>query len=707
VEISLDRLQALKTKIENVGVMAQLSDSYRCGDPLAHFPPGEPSMKNRRDNLLRLGFGIALLILFLLGSIFYWTTRRLMRINALVLDTHTVVENLSNLLTDVYKGESAARGYVMSGEDRYFNAYQNAIAETRTSLENLEHTIANTPEQKSRLRILKSVVNEKINSSNQKVELRRSQGHDSAVTFFMTDQDRLLLDNIRSVISEMKTEELGILHKRQAEEDINAKWSFVTMILGLILSFSMLFAVYYHLEREIVRRRRSESNLVQLNRLYTVLYHVNQTTVRIQDRLTLFNEVCRAVVEYGGFRMAWIGFVENNGNSVNPVAWAGEEQGYLKKISISLTEDPYGRGPTGNALREGQHFVCDDIASDQRMRAWREDALIRGFLSSAAFPIKLHGKVIGALSVYASEPNLFNTKTVFLLDEVASDISFALENLKREELRKQAEAEAKRLNEDLEHRVEERTAELADVNRQLEDRNREVEHANRMKSEFLARMSHELRTPLNAIIGFSDLLAEESAGPLSEKQSRFIGHVRAGARHLLQLINDVLDVSKIEAGKIDLSMANFVAADAIIEVMSVIRPLAESKGIQTDSKVGNELVIHADRIRFKQILYNLLTNAVKFTQEEGKVSIEAFPEKDFVRICVSDTGIGISPEEQVAIFEEFHQVGGTTKNANQGTGLGLTITRRLVELHGGRIWVESKPDSGSQFSFTIPIALAA
>jgi signal transduction histidine kinase len=270
--------------------------------------------------------------------------------------------------------------------------------------------------------------------------------------------------------------------------------------------------------------------------------------------------------------------------------------------------------------------------------------------------------------------------------------------------RRQAEAETMKLNENLERRVRERTVELADLNRQLELRNREVEHANRMKSEFLTRMSHELRTPLNAIIGFSDLLAEESSGPLNDKQKRFMNHVSAGAKHLLQLINDVLDVSKIEAGKIEFNPVDFIAADAIIEVLSIITPLAESKEIAIDNRIGNEWVLRADRIRMKQILYNLLTNAVKFTPEGGRVVIEASRENKFVHICISDSGIGIPPDEQRMIFEEFHQVGGTTKNPGQGTGLGLTITKRLVELHGGRIWVESALSQGSRFSFTIPLA---
>jgi signal transduction histidine kinase len=225
-----------------------------------------------------------------------------------------------------------------------------------------------------------------------------------------------------------------------------------------------------------------------------------------------------------------------------------------------------------------------------------------------------------------------------------------------------------------------------------------------MKSDFLARMSHELRTPLNAIIGFSDLLAEESAGPLSQKQKRFVDHVSAGARHLLQLINDVLDVSKIEAGKTELSLDDFWVADAIAEVLSVVAPLAETKAIETNSRVPTDLIIHADRVRFKQILYNLLNNAVKFTPEGGKVDVEAYSEKEFVRVCVADTGKGIPAEEQRLIFEEFHQVGDTAQNANQGTGLGLTITKRLVELHGGKIWVASQPGSGSRFIFAIPHA---
>src|SRR5580704_10820558 len=216
-------------------------------------------------------------------------------------------------------------------------------------------------------------------------------------------------------------------------------------------------------------------------------------------------------------------------------------------------------------------------------------------------------------------------------------------------------------------------------------------------------MSHELRTPLNAIVGFSDLLAEQTAGQLNDKQKRFVGHIKQGSAHLLQLINDILDLSKIEAGQLELRCEDFQLNDALPEVLSTIRPLAMIKNIQIQNKLKSDLSVHADRVRFKQVLYNLLSNAVKFTPKDGRIDIDCVEKGNEVCISVADTGIGIRAEDQKVVFEEFRQVEGSRHEVNEGTGLGLAITKRLVEQQGGKISLTSEPGKGSRFTFTLPV----
>lgn len=258
-------------------------------------------------------------------------------------------------------------------------------------------------------------------------------------------------------------------------------------------------------------------------------------------------------------------------------------------------------------------------------------------------------------------------------------------------------------------------ATLRRVNETLERRNSELDAANQelatlsqMKSRFLASMSHELRTPLNAIIGFSEMLQREAVGPLQPKQHRYVDHVLNSGRHLLALINDMLDISKIEAGKMQLECRSFDVIELLNESVAVIRSLADQKRIAVEVEViGGHPRVFADAIRLKQIMFNLLSNAIKFTREEGRVRVSTEISDGVARIAVEDTGIGIAPEHQVRLFEEFHQIASADNREFQGTGLGLALTRRLVELHGGTIALRSEVGKGSTFTFTIPLASEA
>jgi signal transduction histidine kinase len=239
--------------------------------------------------------------------------------------------------------------------------------------------------------------------------------------------------------------------------------------------------------------------------------------------------------------------------------------------------------------------------------------------------------------------------------------------------------------------------------REIQDKSRELEVANKHKSAFLASMSHELRTPLNAIIGFSEALLARFFGELNEKQDDYLKDIYSSGKHLLNLINDVLDLSKVEAGRMELDLSQFDLPSALADAMTLIRERATKHGIALGLDVAPALgTVTGDERKFKQILLNLLSNAVKFTPDGGRVDVSAARVQNDIVIAVKDTGIGIAAADQEAVFEEFRQVGGDYTSKQEGTGLGLALTRRFVELHGGRIWVESAPGKGSTFFFTLP-----
>jgi len=464
---------------------------------------------------------------------------------------------------------------------------------------------------------------------------------------------------------------------------------------------------------DISAPKLAEEKLLKANRFYTFISHINEVIIRFREKEKLLNEVCSVAIEYGKFQMAWIGLIDLETKSVKPVTYVGVENGYLTTIKpISVSDMPEGRGPTGTAIRNGDHFVCEDIANDPRMKVWRKDALDRGYRSSIALPLKQFGKVFGAFSLYSPIPHFFDQEEIELLDEVANNISFAIDAIATEK-------EKRDLYTNLELKVNERTAQLAATNeillKEIEERKRaeieiskariEAEKANLAKSEFLSRMSHELRTPMNSILGFAQLL---EMGELNSGQKKGISHILRSGRHLLDLINEVLDISRIEAGRLSLSLEPVQLNTIINEMMDTVRPQATQRqlSLQLVNLDSDPLFVMSDRQRLKQILLNLLNNAIKYNSLGGSLIIKTEKLDQLgdivpVRISVSDTGLGIAEEDLPKLFSPFERIG-AEKSATEGTGLGLTVVKKLTDALGGKTGVESKPGEGSTFWIELP-----
>jgi signal transduction histidine kinase len=426
--------------------------------------------------------------------------------------------------------------------------------------------------------------------------------------------------------------------------------------------------LFQDIQNQQIRLENLSRNMDQLYRLSTAM----QEPLSLAEQLSRVLEAARQVVFIDRF---YVWGVTPDGERLVNLAGAGfseEELHEVGAVEIPLAE----AGALGKAYRERMPLVFHDqnpLPPELRLRHPYSRFRALRSRSFLVIPMLARGRPVGVLSAdnkVSGEPIL--PQTVELLQTFASHAAVAVDN--------------------------------ARLFREIEDKGRQLEIANRHKSEFLANMSHELRTPLNAIIGFSEMLLERMFGGLNEKQEEYLRDVLSSGRHLLSLINDILDLSKIEAGRMELELGRFSLPLALENALTLVRERAIRHGITLSLDVApgvGDFV--GDERKLKQILLNLLSNAVKFTPKGGRVAVRALPADGCVEISVSDAGVGIAPEDQEVIFEEFRQVGADYASKREGTGLGLTLTRKFVELHGGQIWVKSEVGKGSTFTFTLPV----
>ena len=377
------------------------------------------------------------------------------------------------------------------------------------------------------------------------------------------------------------------------------------------------------------------------------------------------------------------------------IARSGRALGEAEAVAVFRVEGGLARFVTGvgfeteviEYLRGRGEFVPDAGTLAGRVLAAKAPVQIANLHTDPGYTVKVlsprlrrglgvpllrDGVPVGTIHVFWAEEGEVPPKFVRLLQTFADQAVIAIENVR--------------------------------LFNEIQDKSRQLEVANKHKSEFLANMSHELRTPLNAIIGFSEALKEGMFGEMNAKQAEYVDDIHTSGKHLLSLINDILDLSKVEAGRMELDLVEFDVPTALQNSLTLVRERAQRHGIklslEIDAAVG---AFRADERKFKQILLNLLSNAVKFTPEGGRVGVSAGRANGALVVAVSDTGVGIAPEDQAAVFEEFRQVGRDYTSKAEGTGLGLALTRRFVELHGGSIEVASEPGKGSTFTFRLPI----
>lgn len=437
------------------------------------------------------------------------------------------------------------------------------------------------------------------------------------------------------------------------------------------------------LEQRVAALTESEARIQKLNRRYAVLSETNQAIVHIDQRGLLFETVCRIAVARGGFTLAWIGMIDISSGDVVPVAWSGAGPEWFARIGKFSLRGPR-RTPAEIALGQERIYLCNDVQADPALESIRDSLHQAGLQAAAACPLYMGQHVVGVLTLFAGEKNYFDESLRDLVAEVAADVSFALENYEKEDIRRQTEEELRRLNSHLEETVQARTAELVAANTELEAFNYSV--------------SHDLRSPLAAINGFSSMVLNKSEGQLDEASRGLLKRVLVNAERMSRLIDDLLSLAR--ASRQPMQTGDFDLSDLALSVVDGLRQA--DVGRKVDVSITPGLRVHADPGLMRILLENLIGNVWKFTAHAAQPSIAIGSERHEGETAyfVRDNGAGFDMAHAAKLFTPFQRM--HRLDEFEGSGIGLSIVQRIVGRHQGRIWAEATPGEGATLRFTLP-----
>ena len=678
------------------------------------------------------GLMAGIVFFVLSAAIAYFNIANMRASDNAIRKTHTVLNALDDMLSATLDAETGQRGYLLTGREAYLEPYFEGAALARTKLGVLQTTMRGDPVQEDNVEQLERNVEQKLRELDATIRLRRDEGFAAALAAVDSDRGKAAMDAIRAQIASMSREEL---RKRQSNIDQMAAASNTAVISAVVTSASgiaLTIAIFLLMARSMRQRARQQ----WLQQAQVDLSAAMMGDKSIED---LAAAILAFLSDKTGSRAGAL--FKGEGGSFNRASMLGVAQGADVPVSFALNE-----GLLGKAAVDGQLIVLNDIPQGYLSIGSALGSDVPRHLVIA--PTKADDRVNGVIELGFFEP--VDELVLELLEQSSGSIGIALrsarfrtrlqdalEETQRQAGELQAQSEELRVsNEELEEqgnalretqaRLELQQVELEQTNSQLEEqaqaletqrddlerasaalqlKARELEQASQYKSDFLANMSHELRTPLNSLLILSKLLADNPDERLSDEQVKFARTIYSAGNDLLVLINDILDLSKIEAGHIEIQPAPVLTERLASDMQKVFQPIADERGLalEIERDANCPVTIETDRMRLEQVIKNLLSNALKFT-ERGSVRLSFSPVgEDRLAIKVADTGIGIAKEQQASIFEAFQQADGTISRKYGGTGLGLSISRELARLLGGKISLESKVGEGSCFTLTIPV----